>query len=84
MPKDDSPREKMASIMFPIIRPEKMASFLCQWEHWFVLTNKTADKRFPGKLKCKLITYLKFQLTIIIFISCIGVGNSAIIVGVCG
>ena len=52
-PEDDTPRARLASVWFPIIRPEMMASFLAQWEHWFVLTNTTADKRFPGKLKCE-------------------------------
>ena len=52
---DNSPRAKMASVMLPIVRDDKMESFLSQWEDWFVLTNTTADKRFPGKLKCKFI-----------------------------
>lgn len=55
VPKDDSPREKMAAILFPIVRPHLMESFLEKWEYWFVLTNTTREKRFPGKLKCKYI-----------------------------
>ena len=52
VPKDDTPRSKMASVLFPLVRPWKMPSFLAEWEHWFVLTDTTVDKRFPGKLKC--------------------------------
>ena len=55
-PEDDSPRAKMASVLLPIVRPDMMTSFLSEWEYWFVLTNSTTDKRFPGKLKCKYIS----------------------------
>ena len=55
-PADDSPRAKMASVLLPIVRPDMMTSFLSEWEYWFVLTNSTTDKRFPGKLKCKYIS----------------------------
>ena len=53
-PVDDSPRAKFASVFQPLVRNGWMPSFLDKWEDWFVLTNTTADKRFPGKLKCKL------------------------------
>jgi len=52
-PIDDSPRAKLGSVLFPIVREGMMPSFLEKWEYWFVLTNTTADKRFPGKLKGK-------------------------------
>ena len=55
-PMDDSPRAKLASIFLPLVREGMMASFMDKWEQWFVLTNATADKRFPGKLKGKCNT----------------------------
>ena len=63
-PKDGTPRAKLAAVMFPIVRPDKMASFLSQWEYWFVLTNTTEDKRFPGKLKCKFICNVYIRVNI--------------------
>ena len=37
----------------PIVRPEKLESFLADWAKWFVLEDTNEDSKTPGKLKSK-------------------------------
>lgn len=65
VPTDDTPRARMAAVLYPLVRPEMMSSFESEWESWFVLSNTTYEKRYPGKLKCKFkynIKYTKYIL----------------------
>lgn len=55
-PKDESLRSQMESLFLPLVKPEKMTSFLESWENWFVLTKEIEDEKHPGKLKIEFFT----------------------------
>jgi len=57
VPRDDTLRAKMGSILFPIVRQDMMTSFQSEWEAWFVLEDTIEEKRAPGKLKSKMFYY---------------------------
>ena len=50
-PFDDSRRANMASVLLPVIKPDKVDEFLMIWDLWFVLDDTVEDEKTPGKLK---------------------------------
>ena len=49
--KDESEDDKIRKMFLPIVKPEKMKSFLSIYKDWFVTNNKIEDVRCPGKMK---------------------------------
>ena len=41
----------MASVLLPVIKPDKVDEFLMIWDIWFVLDDTVEDEKTPGKLK---------------------------------
>ena len=54
IPFDDSRKANMASVLFPVIKPELIDEFVMIWDIWFVLEDTVQDEKFPGKLKSKI------------------------------
>ena len=54
MDADDTSRKAIIAATFlPLVKPEKMESFLTDWGKWFVLEDTHEDAKIPGKLKSK-------------------------------
>ena len=49
--KTESEDAKIKKMFLPIVKPEKMKSFLSTYKDWFVTTDQIEDIRCPGKLK---------------------------------
>ena len=52
-PFDGSRKANMASVLFPVIKPELLDEFVMIWDSWFVLEDTVSDEKCPGKLKSK-------------------------------
>ena len=50
---DNSRKSIIAATFLPIVKPDKMESFLADWGKWFVLEDTHEDAKIPGKLKSK-------------------------------
>ena len=51
IPKDNSRRANMLSVLLPVIKAGQKENFLAVWEDWFVTENTVEDEKCPGKLK---------------------------------
>ena len=41
----------MEKTFLPLVKPEKLDSFLSKWQDWLVLSPEIEEQKFPGKLK---------------------------------
>ena len=58
-PADQRRKTQIAATFLPIVRQEKMTSFLADWGKWFVLEDTHEDAKIPGKLKSMYYYLLK-------------------------
>ena len=66
MPFDSSRKANMASVLFPVVKPELLEEFLFVWDLYFVLEDTVEDEKWPGKLKSmKFSFFVSFNLIFI-------------------
>ena len=46
-----SPKDVLEKTFLPIVKSEKLDSFLAKWQDWLVLSPAIEEQKFPGKLK---------------------------------